>query len=320
MITLFAPTEDQVLTEKTDFSADEAIGQTVLSVDNNQGFIADDYIILGRLSQETSELAQVYSVSSDLKSITIKIATRHSHFKGDPITKILYNQRKFYRSTSKTGTFSHLSTEGSPVDIEVDKPDGTIFEDTTGSSTSWYKSTYFNTESGKETSIDDAIPIQAGESNHYTSLYKIKLEAGLEENYYVPIDIVDDYRNEAENQAESSVVGIYSVPFSSAPKIFEQIVRILAAGLLLTKEYGLEADINISKTGERKIQRAESLLQKIKDGVILLVDQNNSLIGRTGSLKASSSNAYDGSTEDKGELFNIGDEHFSMKDPDSPKS
>jgi len=315
---LIASTEDFVLTEKTYFSGDEDINQTELSVDNNQGFEENNYLVLGYNGHETAELKQVSSVSADLKSITISSATKHAHSTNEPITKILYNQRKFYRATSESGTYSHLLAEGSPVDIEADSPNGTMFEDTNGLSTSWYKATYYNSTTSTETATTDAIATKAGESEHYTSLYKIKLEAGMEENYYIPDGIISDYRNEAENQAESSVATVYSLPFSSSPKIFEQITRLLAAGLLLAKEFGMEADINISKTGQRKIDRAESLLKKIRDGLITLRDDSGDLLAKTSTIKASSSNVYN--QEDEGEMFNVGDEHFKMKDPDNPTS
>ena len=125
---------------------------------------------------------------------------------------------------------------------------------------------------------------------------------------------------EAENQAESSVATVYSLPFSSIPRIFEQIVRLLASGLLLSKEFGMEADIEINKTGQRKINRAESLLDKISKGLLSLIGEDGDLIAKVSSIKASSSNIYDGTTADKGEMFNIGDELWRAKDPDQPTS
>ena len=315
---LIAATEDFVFTEKTKFSADEAIGQTVLSCDNNEKLTANDYLMLGYLGNDLSEMKQIGSVATDLKSVTLTEATKHAHAKGTPITKMLFNQRKFYRATSESGTYTHLSGEGSPIDIEVDDPSGTLLEDTTGTSTSWYKATHYNSATAIETALADAIASKAGEAEHYTSLYKIKLEAGMSDNYYVPTEIISDYRDEAENQAESSVATVYSLPFDSIPRIFEQIVRLLASGLLLSKEFGMEANIEIGKTGQRKIDRAESLLEKIKSGILSLIGEDGDLVSKTSALQASSSNVYN--QEDKGEMFNVGDEHWRAKDPEYPTS
>jgi len=315
---LKSPTEEIVFGELTEFSADESVGETVLSCGNASHFSVNDYVVLGRPGSDTAEIRKISAISSDLTTITTD-AIKFTHYKGEPITQIFYNQRQFYRSTSKNGTYSRLESEGSPVDIQIDRPDGTLFEDANGTSTSWYKSTYYNSTTGAETSLDDAIATKARDSEHYTSIFKIKQEAGFEENYYVPDDLVSRYRDEAENQAESMVASIYSLPFSSKPKIFQHIVTLLAGGLLLLKEYGLEADIEIGKTGQRKIDRAEDMLQKIVDGKLILRDEDGNELSRTSIGEASGSNTY-GDAEDKGEYFNLGDENFRPTDPDSPTS
>ena len=314
---LCAPTENFLMGEKTFFSADETVGQTVLSVKNEQGFSVDDYIVLGKRGNEQAEIRQISSTStaSGVMTITISLATSSAHYEDESIQKIRYNQRKFYRSTSESGTYTHLSAEGSPVNIEVDNPEGTEFEDSSGSSTSWYKATYYNSTTLTETSIDDSVAVKAGDAEHYTSIYKIKNEAGFANNAFINSDIVSDYRDEAENQAESAVATVYSLPFSAQPKLFQQIVTLLSAGLLLSKEYGMESDVEISKTGQRKIERAESLLDKIVDGKLTLRDSDGNELSKISSFKASSSNKYNSSRFDKGTMFTLEDERFKAADP-----
>src|SRR3990167_9092527 len=166
---LIAPLEQHILGEKTKFSAEEAAGQTVLSVENTQGFTANNDIILGQIGSELAEIVQISLVNTN--SITTS-TTKFIHKQGEPITKILFNKRKFSRSTTESGTYSHLSSEGSPVDIQVDQPEGTSFEDSTGTSSSWYKATYYNSTSGLESAIDTAVATKAGDVEEYTSLYK----------------------------------------------------------------------------------------------------------------------------------------------------
>ena len=312
---LIAPLEDIVLGEKTFISADEAIGQTVISVENNQGFSANNYVILGVIGEESSELLKITSVNADGKEITLSSATLHEHLEKAPIQYIRYNQRKFYRSTAEGGTYTHLTTEGSPVDIQVDNPEGTEFEDSTGTSPSWYKATYFNSTSSTESSTSDAVAVKAGDTEHYTSIFKIKEEAGFKNNPHIGIEIVDRYRTEAEAQSEGAVVGKYQLPFSSQPKIFQQIVTLLSAGLLLSKEYGMEADVEISKTGQRKIERAEELLEKIRNDKLLLIGEDGTELSKRTDVMASNSNTFDTDITDKGEMFNLGDEHFKLTDP-----
>lgn len=312
---LLAPTEDVVLREKSFISADEVVGQTTISVENAQSFAANNFVVLGEIGNETAEIKKIASVGSDLLSVVLTVATKFEHLKDSPIQVIRYDKRKFYRSSTETGAYTHLSAEGSPVDIQVDQPEGTEFEDSSGISSSWYKATYYNSVDGSESSTDDAVATKAGDSQHYTSVYKIRVESGFEKNPYIGSDLVDRYRIEAEAQAEGSIAQAYQLPFSSVPRIFQHIVTLLSAGLLLSKEYGLEADVEVSKTGQRKIDRAEELLKKIADSSILLIGEDGTELSKKTEVMASSSNVYDEDIADKGELFNIGDETFNLTDP-----
>lgn len=319
MITLIAPLEQSVLTEISSFGADEAAGQTTLTIKNSQSFAANDYIILGRLGSETAEVRQISSIT-DATTIVISAATSFLHKEEEPIVMMLFNKRKFYRSSTQTGTYSHLSSEGSPAVIEVDQPDGTHFEDSTGSTGNWYKATYYNSTTGVETSIDDATATQAGNAESYTSIYKIRSEAGFTGNDFISSEDIGRYRDEAQFEVDGALALRYSVPFSSVPKLVTHITTLLAAGLLLSKEYGVEADVEISKTGERKIQRAEALLKKIVDGDILLVTSSGTTIDSKTTVRVSGSNTYDQSIPDQGELFNLRDENFRFGDPTDPTS
>ena len=189
---LLAPTEDFVLSEKTAFSADEAAGETTLSVENTNAFSSDDFVIIDQLGSESSELRKISSVSTN--SITLSVATKIAHYKDAPIQVIRYDKRKFYRSTSENGSYSHLAAEGSPVDITPDQPEGTEFEDANGISSSWYKATYYNSVTMTETSLSDATATKAGDAEHYTSIYKIRCEAGFQNNDYIGSDLIDRYR------------------------------------------------------------------------------------------------------------------------------
>ena len=312
---LVASLENHVLGEITSFDAEEAVSQLELTVKNSQGFSTNDYIILGIVGSETTEIRQVSSTTAI--SITISVATSFLHEKNEPIQLLRFDQRKFYRSTSEDGLYTHLSDEGSPVNIEVDKPEGTEFEDSTGTSSSWYKVTYYNSTSGLESAIVDSIATKASDAEHYTSIYKIKDEAGFKNNTFIGSDLIDRYRTEAEALSESAIAIIYQLPLASAPRIFQHIVTLYAAGLLLLKEYSLLTDTDSTKNGQKKVDRAEELLKKIADGDLILLSESNTELSKQSSNQASSSNAYNSSKYDKGEMFNLNDENFKMTDPDN---
>ena len=309
---LSAPTEDSVLTELTYLSDDVAVAANSISVTNPQGFATDDYIVIERVRSETAEVVKIASVSGS--EITLSTALNFLHKDGVRIQKILFNQRRFYRSTSETGSYTLLATKS----IGVDRPDGTFYEDSTGTSTSWYKSTYYNSTTDVETTLADAVACKAAESEHYTSLWDIRKQAGFEDAFGIKDETIANYRDEAENEFEAAIVSVYTIPLVPKPKIVRQIINLLAAGNLLIKEYGMEADIEISKSGQRMLDRAYDLINKIVNKTLKLVDDDGDpLTLKTNTTEASTSNVYS-SQSDRGELFNTGDEQFKFKDPSSP--
>lgn len=313
---LVAPTESSILTELTYLAADVAANAGTITVDNGQGLATDDYIVIERIGVETAELIKIATVTN--QTITLSSNCSFVHKKGIRISKILYNQRRFYRATSKTGTYSLLS--GGTKDIEVDRPDGTFFEDADGLSTSWYKATYYNETVPQETSLADCVPAKGNDSENYTSIYAIRKQAGFENAFGIKNETIFDYRDEAQSEFNSAIVSRYTIPLSSTPKIVRQIINLLAAGNLLIKEYGMEADIEISKSGARMIDRANTLIQRIVDGTLQLVDDDGALLGTSGNQLVSGSNVYTGASGDTGEAFNLGDEEFTFKDPANPRS
>lgn len=312
---LVSPTEENVLTELTYLNGDVAVGATSITVDNGQGYATNDYLITERRRTEKAELRKISTVSG--QTITLSSALSFAHKDGIQVQKILYNQRKFYSCTTKDGTYAAISDGTNPKDIEVDRPDGTFFEHAAGTSSTWYKATYYNSTTPTETSLDDAVATQGSESNHYTSLYAIRRQSGFEEAFGIPDEVISDYRDEAENEFESRIATTYSTPLSSKPKIGRQIANLLAAGNLLIKEYGMEADIEISKSGARMIERANSLLEKIADGTLKLIDDAGSLIGTQTTQDVSCSNAYDAAKYNRGEIFSLEDEEWQAANPET---
>ena len=314
MVSFFAPIMDFILSEKSELtsSVSASADPVTLSVLNTQGLKKNDFLIIGRIGHEGSEIQKITEITDATHLKVEKLNMEKKN--GDPIQRISFNQVKLYRSTSKTGTYTLLETK----DIEVDNPRGTYFEDSAGTTSHWYKCTYYNSQTLTETSLDDAEPVQGGDVQHYASIYQIKRMAGFEENYAISPVLISDIREAAENEINSRIVSVYSVPFSTVPPLITHITSLLAAGMLLLKEYGVEADVEISKSGQRMINEARSYLDKIVAGTLKLIDSSGNELSRSAIFRASGSNVYDGTTADKGEMFNLGDEHFRMKDPDKP--
>lgn len=137
--------------ERTYLSADAAAADTSLTVQNNEGISANDYLVVGNLGIEQTELVQVSSVSGNTTIVTG--ALKFNHGIDTPLSFIRYNQYQVWRATSKTGTYSQV---GSNTNIEVDQT-FSEFEDTGGTSTSWYKIRFYNSTSNTYSDYSDPV-------------------------------------------------------------------------------------------------------------------------------------------------------------------
>src|SRR5690349_10748066 len=101
---LRAPTQDFIKRERTKIAANATAGSNVaLSVENNDGFSAHDFLVIGYEGSEGAELQQVSSVSGNG---TITVGTlKFDHKEGEPITRYRFDQRKFYGATEKDGSY-----------------------------------------------------------------------------------------------------------------------------------------------------------------------------------------------------------------------
>ena len=72
---------------------------TTITVANNGGFANNDYILIGKIGEEKSEIKKISSAVTAGTSITIA-ALLFSHDQDTPVSKIGYNQVRFYYGTT----------------------------------------------------------------------------------------------------------------------------------------------------------------------------------------------------------------------------
>ncbi len=262
-----APTEDFIESEKTVISVAVAASATPISVDNNNGYSIGDYIIIGTKGNEAVELRKITSTPSG--QLVVDTALTFAHKVGEPIVKVAFNQRKLYGCATENGTYVFIETKN----IEVDNPQGTYFV-YTGTTYEWFKATYYNETTFEETDIDDAIASQAGETQHYCSIYDIREEAGFQDNPYISDGRIHLLRLQAESEVKGSVASRYTLPLSEIPDIIKTATILLAAGRLLYREYGKDT-AGLSNDGVDKIKEARSILKAIRNGELLLFDNND---------------------------------------------
>lgn len=275
MRTLYSPTEDFIKNEKSFLDADAIAGNNVtLNIGNNNGFSNGSFVVIGYEGSELCEMQQVNLDVTDGK--TIRVATlRFNHKAGEPIVRYSYNKRKFYGCATKDGTYSELIADGSPKDIQVDDPRGSILE-YTGTQYSYFKSTYYNSLTITETSIADAIPVYGDQSIRYASLWGIRKHAGLANNELYSDVRIEQKRKQAENEIDSAISSLYTLPLTSVPALLTQLCELLAAGYIDFEEFGKDGE------GVNWLKEARAILKNITDRKRLLLDENSQELPRTG--------------------------------------
>lgn len=181
--------------EKTFFDADEAAGQTALSA-NGTNFSANDYVILGNLGAEKSEIVRI-SGSPTSTTITSASATVFAHNRGDSITYTPYNQIVLERSTDSGANYTPLTA----VDIQADN-DFTIIQRPSDASTDYYRVRFYNSTSGFYSDYSDEI-IGSGYADN--SVHSIKQRALDSLGEEIGGKITDQFLNESLWEARREV-------------------------------------------------------------------------------------------------------------------
>ena len=297
-VQLIIPNEDINRAEKSRLGAAQTAVGAALELENNQGLAANGFLCIGREGAEQSELKQIDSVNADQKNIVLKSATKFVHSKFEEITNFLYDKRRIYRKLASESSFTLLTT----IDIEVDRPEGSFYEDTAGVSTAQYKATYYNSQITTETSIDDAKAVYGGGGTHYCDLGEAREEAGFKNNDNLQDERIFRVRARAEGEINASLIERYSLSLtantywsdSPAQEMLRQICILLTAGWILWQEYPDERGNGTMNDGLVKVKEARSMLKDIRnDTLILLGSDNNALTQNdTSSIEGYPNNSF----------------------------
>ena len=263
-----APTEPFIKTEIGTLNADATAGSSVtLTLISNDGLANTDYIVIGHEGSELAELEQInnaVTAGTDVRVATLKF----NHKAGEPITKYRYNQRKFYGATTEAGTYVELTGFGSPTTIQVDDPQGTLFEydeDTY----SYFKATYYNSQLTEETDIDDSVAVAGDQTGRYATLWAIRKHAGLAGNPFYSDYRMEQKRKQAENEIKSAIMARYVLPLAEVPALISYICELLAAGYIDYEEFGKDGE------GVKWLGEARALLKAIANGKQRLIGSDD---------------------------------------------
>lgn len=138
--------------EKSYLADPIAAGVTSLTVKNNNRFAANDRIMIGEMGQEKTEVVTVSAVSGG--TVVTVGTTVFEHEADAPVYKLLFDQVKFYRATSLSGSYSVISTQNLDVDNATLT---TSYDDTSGTTSHYYKFTFYHSVSAVESAFSDPI-------------------------------------------------------------------------------------------------------------------------------------------------------------------
>jgi hypothetical protein len=139
--------------EKSYLANPYSAGVTTVVVKNANRFAANQRIMLGEMGAENAEIVTVSAVNADNITLTIG-ATLYPHSTNEPVTVMVFDQVRYYRSTDGGATYSVLTT----VNLDVDNADlETVHDDTTGLISYYYKFTFYHSVSTLESGDSDVI-------------------------------------------------------------------------------------------------------------------------------------------------------------------
>lgn len=141
--------------ERTYLSQYTAEGSATIQIKNTDNFATNKTILIGKMGGERSELIATDGITPP-STLSLDGVTLFPHNADDPVYLMRWNQIKFYRSSTETGSYTLVDT----VAIDVDNSDGvTKYDDAAGTGTDFYKVKYYNSITAVLSDFSD--PIQA---------------------------------------------------------------------------------------------------------------------------------------------------------------
>lgn len=157
--------------EKTYLSADEAAGQTALSVVSSANLSANEYIIIENPGSQLAELRLISSVSTGI--INVSSATTFAHNRGAIVRFIPFNQVEI--STDDNSSFSSPTTLAT-ANLRVDALQ-TFYEHTTGAATDYYRARFYHEQGTRYSSYSEGILATGYADNTPYSIKKRALDS-----------------------------------------------------------------------------------------------------------------------------------------------
>jgi hypothetical protein len=179
------PDTDFLTKEKTFLAADTLKQATSLPVDNLTGFANTDPVAVGALFSEGCEGSAITSTPANGALPVAALVLTHP--RGTPVTSLVYNKFKLYRSATQDGTYADVTSGGAGFDY--DQQEFYYRDAATGvAASNWYKVTWYNSVTQDETPIANSPAFQA-------NAYSVFDPSVLRRDYLLGVRLVDFYGN-----------------------------------------------------------------------------------------------------------------------------
>ncbi len=129
-------------------------GVTAFILTNSAGFLTNDYLLLGEIGAEQSEVVQVATVTASSHTITLIAATKFAHSESTKVTIIPYNQARFFWTSTTTYNTSNPIT--GYIDIQPDSLYTLAMDNINTTGYSWF--IFYNSTTDKSTTNSNYIP------------------------------------------------------------------------------------------------------------------------------------------------------------------
>ncbi|WP_425005770.1 phage protein Gp36 family protein [Mycolicibacterium sp. S3B2] len=257
--------------ERSVLAVGAAVGDTTLTLESTQGFGANDIVYIGQLSREGCERAVIQSVD-DATTVTLSSALTLAHGRFESVTSVVGDKIRIYRAVNVDGTVPEQASFTVLITRSID-PDqqSTYYTDSSGSSSYWYRYTYYNETSLAETDLDESDAKRGDDFGHYASLTEIRKEAGFENAHNLSDTVVDQQRRIAESEINGALGGRYTVPFSPVPDRIHTLTIQLAAALLMAHAYR-------GSRGRDELKTARALIAAYQSGEQTITDESGTAI------------------------------------------
>lgn len=190
--------------QKTYSTAEVAAAATSTSVENNDGFASGDLALFGTYGIEKSEIVTLTGTTGNTQ-VDHSAGLTFPHPARTPVRQMLYNQAEISRASSEGGTYSVVTT----VTLDVDEQ-YTIYNDTGGSTSSWYKIRYYNSQTTTYSDYSEEVQGTGYTDNSlYSMAAEILEEFGDPDSHEVPRDRVRNALNGAVKAITTKLIAMY---------------------------------------------------------------------------------------------------------------